>query len=280
MIMPSDDQGDVDTDENAWRLLKPWKIHPGNADLVRHARYTFRGRWANQWRRGRVILAGDAAHQMPPFMGQGINSGIRDAANLAWRLDLLVRGEGRQSLLDDYSTERSGHVAQIIEETVFIGRMFCMTDPAECAQRDADLKAMGSLGIQEATKNWLLRGGTLRDDGIGGNLGVQANVGTGTRTALLDDVIPPPGFLLLGRDRDPAELLSPVQRAAWQQLGGRSAHFGPGGLIDADGKYAQWFEQLNASVVVIRPDFQVFGGVLDPNATDGLVHDLAERLLA
>jgi hypothetical protein len=279
MIMPSDDQATVDTDENAWRLLKPWEIHPGHADLVRHARYTFRGRWASQWRQGRVILAGDSAHQMPPFMGQGLNSGLRDAANLAWRLALLVNGQGRESLLDDYSTERSTQVAQIIEETVFIGRMFCMTDPAECAQRDAEIKAMGSLGLQEAAKNWLLRGGTLQDDGIGGHLGLQAQVGAGTQAALLDDVIPPPGFLLLGRDRDPVELLSPAQLAAWHQLRGRSAYFGPSGLTDIEGKYAQWFERLNASIVLIRPDFQVFGGVRDPHAADRLVHDLAQRIL-
>src|SRR6266851_5525203 len=187
MVVPDDDQDNVDTDENAWRLLKAWGIHPGNADLVRHARYTFRGRWANQWRQGRVLLAGDAAHQMPPFMGQGINSGIRDAASLAWRLALLVTGEGRDCLLDDYSTERSGHVAEIIEETVFIGRMFCAIGPEECDERDANLKFMGTLGVEEATKNWLLQGGTIQDDGIGGTLGVQATVGDGDRTALLDD---------------------------------------------------------------------------------------------
>jgi 2-polyprenyl-6-methoxyphenol hydroxylase-like FAD-dependent oxidoreductase len=278
MIMPSDDQNSVDTDENAWRLLKPWKIHPGNADLVRRARYTFSGRWANRWSEGRVVLAGDAAHQMPPFLGQGFNSGIRDAASLAWRLALLVRGDGRESLLDDYAVERSVQVAQIIEETVFIGRFFCMTDSDETAVRDAELKRIGAEGIQEANKNWPLRDGTLRDDGIGGTLGLQGKVWTGRQTALLDEVIPPPCFLLLGRDVDPVELLSPVQRAAWEHLSGRSAHFGPGGLEDAEGKYAKWFEQLDASVVAIRPDFQVFGGVADPHSTDDLVRDLMERI--
>jgi len=227
-----------------------------------------------------VVLAGDAAHQMPPFMGQGFNSGIRDAANLAWRLALLVRGEGRDSLLDDYTAERRGQVAQIVEQTVAIGRMFCMTDPEECVRRDAELTRMSALGIQEAATNWLLRGGTLRDDGIGGKLGVQATVGAGTRTALLDSVIPPPAFVLLGRDRDPLALLSATQRSAWQRLGGRAAHFGPDGLTDTEGKYTAWFERLNAAVVVIRPDFQAFGGVLDPNTTDDLVRDLADRVLA
>jgi len=279
MIMPSDDQDDVDTPDNAWRLLKRWEIHPGNAELVRQARYTFRGRWVTQFRRGHVVLAGDAAHEMPPFMGQGFNSGIRDAASLAWRLAMVVSGQGPDSLLDDYSTERSAQVAQIVQETVVIGQMFCMTDPQECAQRDASLRGLDNLGIEKASKNWLLRGGTVRDDGIGGRLGLQAIVCTGTRTALLDAVVPPPSFVLLGRDGDPVERLSAPMRDAWQRLGGQSAHFGPGGLTDAEGKYARWFEKLNASVVLIRPDFQVFGGVLDEQATDGLLRDLVERVL-
>ncbi len=74
-----------------------------------------------------------------------------------------------------------------------------------------------------------------------------------------------PGYRFVeGRDRDPAGLLSPPRCAVWQQLGGRSAHFGPGGLTDTDGKYTQWFDRLNTSVVLIRPDFQVFGGTHDP----------------
>ena len=279
MIMPSDDQDNVDTPDNAWRLLKRWEIHPGNAELVRQARYTFRGRWVTQWRRGHVVLAGDAAHQMPPFMGQGFNSGIRDAASLAWRLAMLVSGQGPDSLLDDYSAERSAQVTQIVQETVRIGQMLCMTDPQECAQRDASLRGQDNLRIGEASKNWRLRGGTVRDDGIGGRLGLQAIVCTGTRTALLDAVVPPPSFVLLGRHGDPVERLSTPMRDAWQRLGGQSAHFGPGGLTDTEGKYARWFEKLNASVVLIRPDFQVFGGVLDEQATDGLLRDLVERVL-
>jgi 2-polyprenyl-6-methoxyphenol hydroxylase-like FAD-dependent oxidoreductase len=280
MILPTDDQDDVDTEENAWRLLEPWRIHPGNAELVRQARYTFRGRWATQWRRGRVVLAGDAAHQMPPFMGQGFNSGIRDAANLAWRLALLANGEGRDSLLDDYVAERSTQVAQIVEQTVLIGQMFCMTDPEECAQRDAGLVSLADMDIQAASQNWLLAGGTLQDDGIGGNLGLQGKVGTGTQTAFFDEIIAPPSFVLLGRDGDPIDRLSPQTRASWQRLGGRTAHFGSGGLTDSEGKYASWFDRLNASIVLIRPDFQVFGGVLDASATEDLVHSLIDRVLS
>jgi 2-polyprenyl-6-methoxyphenol hydroxylase-like FAD-dependent oxidoreductase len=280
MIMPGDSQDDIDTDENAWRLLKPWEIHPGNADLVRHALYTFRARWADRWHSGRVVLAGDAAHQMPPFLGQGFNSGIRDAANLAWRLALLVGGKGQESLLDDYTTERRAQVAQIVEMTVAIGGLICMIDPEQTGPRDEQLRQAGAQGTQQMITDWTLTGGTLRDDGAGGKLGLQATVGTTTGTALLDEVLPPPGFVLLGRDRDPAGQLTPAQLATWRRLGGRSVHFGPGGLTDAEGKYTRWFDRLDASVVLIRPDFQVFGGVPGPGAAGDLVDEVAGRVLA
>jgi hypothetical protein len=142
------------------------------------------------------------------------------------------------------------------------------------------MRQAGAQRIEVAHQNWPLRGGTVSNDGIGGNLGLQAKVGQGTRTALLDDVLAPPGFVLLGRDRDPVTQLSPIQHAAWRELQGRGAHFGPGGLADVDGAYGQWFDRLNASVVLIRPDFQLFGGVADPRDTEGMVRDLAGRVLA
>src|SRR5258708_26277712 len=102
--------------------------------------------------------------------------------------------------------------------------MFCLTDPEECARRDAALTSLESLNVQEASQNWLLRGGTLQDDGIGGNLGLQATVSTKTRTALLDEIIAPPSFGLLGRHSDPVDRLSPPSRADWQRIGCRCAH--------------------------------------------------------
>ena len=82
----------LNDEATAWRLLEPWAATADNARLERHAVYRFQARWVHEWRRGRVLLAGDAAHQTPPFAGQGMCSGLRDAANLAWKLDLVLAG--------------------------------------------------------------------------------------------------------------------------------------------------------------------------------------------
>ena len=92
MRMPGETAEELNNEETAWRLLAPWQLTPDNSVLERHALYTFQARWADRWRDGRLLLAGDSAHLMPPFAGQGMCSGIRDAANLAWKLDLVLRG--------------------------------------------------------------------------------------------------------------------------------------------------------------------------------------------
>ncbi|MDQ6697742.1 MAG: bifunctional 3-(3-hydroxy-phenyl)propionate/3-hydroxycinnamic acid hydroxylase, partial [Actinomycetota bacterium] len=90
MRLPDESIDELDDASRAWELLEPWDVTPDNATLERHAVYRFQARWADRWRQGNVLLAGDAAHQMPPFAGQGMCSGLRDAANLAWKLDLVL----------------------------------------------------------------------------------------------------------------------------------------------------------------------------------------------
>ena len=89
MALPGESIEFLNDEATAWRLLEPWDARPGNARLEKHAVYRFQARWVEEWRRGRVLLAGDAAHQTPPFAGQGLCAGLRDAANLAWKLDLV-----------------------------------------------------------------------------------------------------------------------------------------------------------------------------------------------
>ncbi len=109
-------------DERVWELLQPW-LTPDDADLIRSVVYRFHATVADAMRVGRVFLAGDAAHQMPPFLGQGLCSGVRDAANLAWKLRLVVDGLAGDNLLDTYSAERLAHAAGVVAHAVDTGRL-------------------------------------------------------------------------------------------------------------------------------------------------------------
>lgn len=112
-------------DDQVWRKLARW-INPGEADLGRAAVYTFRSRIAMRWRDGPVLLAGDAAHQMPPFMGQGMCAGLRDAANLWWKLVAVLKGYD-EALLDTYQTEREANARAFIEKSVALGQLINQT---------------------------------------------------------------------------------------------------------------------------------------------------------
>jgi 3-(3-hydroxy-phenyl)propionate hydroxylase len=123
---------------DVWRLLAPWGITKDLADLVRAATYRFHALEAERWRDGDVFLAGDAAHQMPPFMGQGLCSGVRDAANLAWKLAEVVHGQSPDALLDTYEAERRPHVAAVTALSIEAGRLITRLsiDPSAVPEPD------------------------------------------------------------------------------------------------------------------------------------------------
>lgn len=121
-LHPHERDEDLLNPEMVQHLLKTHDADPGSK-IVRQVIYTFHARIAERWSKGRVFLAGDAAHLTPPFAGQGMNSGLRDAYNLAWKLAAVVRGELGPHLLDTYEVERRDHVWAMIEMALRMGRV-------------------------------------------------------------------------------------------------------------------------------------------------------------
>ncbi len=121
-LLPGETREEITRPERVWELLAPW-LTPAQGRLVRGVVYRFHATVAGTMRVGRVFLAGDAAHQMPPFLGQGLCSGVRDAANLAWKLDLVARGLANEAFLDTYDAERRPHAAALVAHAADTGRL-------------------------------------------------------------------------------------------------------------------------------------------------------------
>ncbi|MDI1286856.1 MAG: bifunctional 3-(3-hydroxy-phenyl)propionate/3-hydroxycinnamic acid hydroxylase [Reyranella sp.] len=136
MLMPGDDPARLIEPDVFWPMIARW-LGPGDARIERSAVYTFHSLVQEGWRKGRLLLAGDACHQTPPFLGQGMCTGMRDAANLAWKLAAVVKDDAPDSLLDTYESERLPHARAFIELAVRLGSVIQATDPAEIAARNA-----------------------------------------------------------------------------------------------------------------------------------------------
>jgi 2-polyprenyl-6-methoxyphenol hydroxylase-like FAD-dependent oxidoreductase len=262
----------------AWDLLAPWGVTPDNAVLERHAVYTFRGAIADIWRKGRVFLAGDAAHLTPPFAGQGLCAGFRDAAALAWRLDLALKGKHSPALLDSYESERKAHAHAWIVNAIELGQVICVLDPAAAAARDAGMQAARAAGAAPPSSGILpsLGPGIHLPDCHGGTLGVGGHVTHAGKSGHFDDIVGH-GFVLIAHAQDPQ--VSPASAAVLADLGGITVGIGsPDGAADRDGAYGRWFSELGADVILMRPDFYVFGSGRGDHAADALVQRLASCL--
>ena len=283
MLLDGDSPEETIGEEAVWGLLEPWSTTPENAKIVRAATYTFGGRWAQSWCDGRILLAGDAAHLMPPFMGQGLNSGFRDALTLAWKLDLVLGGSSPIELLDTYTSERLPHVRHIVEQAVMLGSMICIVDTEQAAERDAMLRAARENPelAPPPPPPWRLGPGVFAaNDDHGGYLGVQALVQHGDQQVLLDDVIGGGDqWCLIGNGIDPAEYMAGA-RVKWEKLGGRSVCVSPEGLADIGGRYERWFAELGGVAVLVRPDFCIFGVARSADEIESLIDELMIALEA
>ncbi len=175
----------------------------GNAPIVRKQVYTFHARIASHWRKGRVFLAGDAAHLTPPFAGQGMNSGIRDAHNLAWKLAAVVKRELPVNLLDTYEAERIPHARALIDLALTIGRVMVPTSPLNAALQQAFFRLLKVCppALRYVTQmrfkpkphyrnGFLLNTETSRTSGLVGRMIPQPTIETADgRQILLDDAL-------------------------------------------------------------------------------------------
>ncbi|MER5889020.1 bifunctional 3-(3-hydroxy-phenyl)propionate/3-hydroxycinnamic acid hydroxylase [Streptomyces sp. NPDC001941] len=288
MRLPGESSAELNREETAWRLLKPYGVTPDSATLLRSTTYIFRAAWADEWRAGRVLLAGDAAHLMPPFAGQGMCSGVRDAVNLAWKLDLALRGLADDALLDTYAEERRRHVKDSILSSVQLGRMICVTDPEAAEERDATVLA-GRRGRTEPVRpepagpllSGLLRASSTGAAGAVGAVVPQGRVTASGATGLFDDVVGR-GFVLL-TTQDPEQVLGGERLAFLDALDARVVRIaanadGAGDVVDVDGFYGSYLAGLGATAVLVRPDHHVFGTADGADDTVALVDDLRTAL--
>jgi 3-(3-hydroxy-phenyl)propionate hydroxylase len=281
MLLPDERPSDFDDPERVWALLEPW-YRPEDGALTRSTVYEFRSTVAESMHKGRVLIVGDAAHLTPPFLGQGLCSGLRDAANLAWKLDLVLRGVAHERLLSTVEVERQPQNEAVIRLAIELGKVLCQLDPKAAADRDAMLRAAGPPPPLELAP---LSAGVLHQpigepDPLAGTLSVQGVVERAGRQGRFDDIVGG-GFQLIVADGDPLGSLARSQRKLLDTLDATVACLDPAaphGVRDLDGRLTSWLAQHNVHAVLVRPDYYAFGAAASAEAVPELLEDLRTQL--
>ncbi|MBO3676222.1 bifunctional 3-(3-hydroxy-phenyl)propionate/3-hydroxycinnamic acid hydroxylase [Streptomyces sp. NEAU-YJ-81] len=267
--------------EDLRELVAPWVDVPADGDgfeVIRQARYTFRARLADRWRRGRVFLLGDAAHLTPPFIGQGLCAGLRDAHNLSWKLARVLRQGADDRLLDTYQSERKPHARRMIRLAVATGWAMTGGQDKAAAVRRAALGAVcripalpsyvSASGLSPALVRGPLVHGRRTGRRLTGTLVPQPWVTADRGRVRLDEVLGD-SFAVLS-----AEPPAPAVRAVAQALGARivrldvtdavydpthAAHDETAAcdattVVVDDGTLAAWLRAARADAVLLRPD--------------------------
>lgn len=290
-----------ETDEKAedpafiQKMLGRLVPHPERVDVIRHRLYTHQSRIAGSFRSGRLLLAGDAAHLMPVWQGQGYNSGIRDAANLGWKLAAVVNGQADDALLDTYDVERRKHARAMIDLSTMVGRVISPTNRRVAALRD---KVIRGASVVPTLKRYVLemrfkpmpryeQGAVYHaeprsETSPAGTLFVQPRVDTRDRQdVLLDDVLGA-GFAVLCWNNNPRALLADDAFDRWKALGARfiearpltqlhwTGHDDPDVVVvgDRSGGVKSWFDAHAESVLFLRPDRCIAGACIAQRAPE------------
>jgi 3-(3-hydroxy-phenyl)propionate hydroxylase len=278
-----EDETRLVSDEAVWEVLHEQGITEDQVKILRAVIYSHHVRVAERWRAGRIFLAGDAAHAMPPWIGQGMSAGVRDAANLSWKLAAVVRGQAPDSLLDSYQAERKPHVTEVTRRAVRNGRLITERRKSLAWLRNNLLRAVTRVpGVLKAGQNliWIpaahYPNGCFASDAhaaVGWQLPQPwVTDATGTRLRL-DDVLGG-GWAVLHFGATPAGA------DRWERLGAVSLALtdrapAPGAVRDDDGTLTRWLGSKKAAAVVVRPDGFVFAAAASgrslPAPPEGLI---------
>ena len=285
-VLPTESTDEMSKPETAWKLLrKHHNVGPDDITINRQIVYTFECRLAKTWRKGPALLGGDAAHTMPPYLGQGACSGIRDAANVAWKFDLVLSGKASPDLLDAYEVERKPHVANMMKTAVMLGKVANTKSRAVAFIRDLAFRfklvpppppfPAFIEGVVQADRS-------SKAGKVLGSVPPQGFVEVGGKRQRVDEVV---GyrFALLARS-NPAKLLSPDQLAFLADLDCRILTIGGDGsaeatqVSDLDGVYDAYFKDMDVFAMLTRPDTNLFGVARSSSQLGSLIEELKQKL--
>ncbi len=284
MVKPGESSEEIAKESSAWKLLEPWGLTPDNSTLERSAVYRFQARWAEQWRAGRCLIAGDAAHLMPPFAGEGMCAGFRDALALGWRLNAIIEGRLSDAVLDTYVSERIHHAKHYIDFSQELGKIICIADPQEAAERDKRMMAeLAARDHQPITGDLVTLGSGIWCEGTAaaGELSTQGIVEANGARDLFDQAVGY-GWIIVGYQCDPADALTTEQLQALKALDGRTVVVGAANTecdaVDVDGTYRDWLTSIDAKYFILRPDFYTAATASSPADLTARFDELLEKL--
>jgi 3-(3-hydroxy-phenyl)propionate hydroxylase len=288
-VNPGEDAEAMLAEDNVWKMLAAEGVTPDDVEIARTWSYTFHVRKAKQWRTGRVLLLGDAAHVMPPFAGQGISGAFRDAANVVWKLEAVIRGRASDRLLDTYQSEREPHHDAMTHRAVTFGRIVMTSNRTVAKMRDKLIRGVTKFPAVKAAivrrfgAPTPLGSGCFpapRQNALVGYLITPARVASpGTRISYIDDALGP-GWVILGLDEDPRTAMSSPVAEAWERFGARFFTVRPGTSVvegdelgDPTGQLWNVMTAHGVRFVVVRPDRYIFAATAD-------AHTIAKPMFA
>jgi 3-(3-hydroxy-phenyl)propionate hydroxylase len=299
VLAPNETKEAMERPEKVRELLSTYWINPDKLKIIRAVVYHFHSLIALRWRNERIFIVGDAAHQMPPILGQGMCSGIRDAHNLCWKLDLVLRGLAPDKLLDTYQTERLPHVQEIVKLATRAFKIFKTRNPFLALVRDLMLRILrrNNRKFQNVGSDMPpLKHGILADSLedkqlVAGQMFIQPQVLNKTGQLVLLDRILGNSFAILGLDTDWLKIITPESEAFLSnlslklicvvlQISDRSSKFPDRVELigDTSQQISDWLTKQRKEIVIIRPDRYVFG-VCDRQELNATVKQLKSCLI-